>query len=310
MLGAIIGDIAGSRFEFNNHKSKEFELFANDCRLTDDSIMTLAVAKAIMETDKIVQTVRHCGRDAEYCAVLQDMAVKYMQEIGRRYPHCGYGALFLRWLFSGAPEPYQSYGNGAAMRISPAGFSAVTEEEARTLSAAITGVTHNHPEGLKGAEAVSVAVFMARRGALKSEIRARLARYYTLNFKIDEIRNGYRFSAACQDSVPQALEAFLESVSFEDAVRTAVSLGGDSDTIAAIAGAVAEAYYGVPEHLRTRALTYLDVQLRTILGEWEVFTGRKGSQSTFKVLTKYIDRFSGMETSGAWVVDSDNDGTP
>ena len=260
MIGAIIGDIVGSRFEFNNHRSKEFELFTKDCQVTDDSIMTLAVAKAMMETERIIAPSDDSYSDNnEYYSLLEKMSVKYMQEIGRKYPNCGYGGMFEQWVFSDKPEPYNSFGNGAAMRISPIGFAARTEDEACRLSEIVTGVTHNHDEGLKGAEATAVAIFMANRGFTKNEIRDKMnSNYYSLHFTIDEIRDTYEFNETCQETVPQAIEAFLESTSFEDAIRTAISVGGDSDTLAAITGAIAEAYYGVPEILREKALTYLD----------------------------------------------------
>lgn len=271
MLGAIIGDIVGSRFEFNNHCSKDFELFTDGCFFTDDSVMTLAVAKAIIEAFKLKPA--DSPRYSEgFHAALYDLTVKYMQEIGRQYPDCGFGGMFYQWVFSNNPEPYNSFGNGAAMRVSPAGFIASDEEEAERLAETVTGVTHNHEEGLKGAKATAVAIVMARRGALKNEIRERIvAKYYSLDFRIDDIRSAYRFNETCQETVPQAIECFLESESFEDAIRTAISLGGDSDTIGAITGAIAEAYYGIPEEIKEKALGYLDEQLRAIYDEWREF---------------------------------------
>jgi ADP-ribosylglycohydrolase len=193
-----------------------------------------------------------------------------MQKIGRKYPNCGFGGMFRKWVFSNAPEPYKSYGNGAAMRVSPCGFIAHTEEEAILLSRKVTEVTHNHSEGLKGAEAVSIAIFMARNGAAKNEIEKRMEKnYYPLNFTLDGIRDDYQFNETCQETVPQAIVAFLESVSFEDAIRGAVSIGGDSDTLAAITGSIAEAFYGVPFDLKSKALTYLDRELLSIYEEWE-----------------------------------------
>jgi len=229
MLGAIIGDIIGSRFEFNNYRSKDFDLFTEDCFATDDSIMTLAVAKAIMETNESIgSSVSGNGLDAVYHQLLSEFSVKYMQEIGRKYPDCGYGGMFARWVFSTNPKPYNSFGNGAAMRISPAGFAARTESEAVSLSKTITSVTHNHIEGIKGAEATAIAVYMARNGFLKSEIKNRITNdYYSLDFTIDEIRPTYQFNETCQKTVPQAIECFIESESFEDAIRTAISLGGE-----------------------------------------------------------------------------------
>jgi len=290
MLGAIIGDIVGSRFEFNNHRSKEFDLFSEDCYVTDDSVMTLAIAKAIMEaTNNKTPNIR--GYDDGFNASLSGLAVKYMQEIGRKYPNCGFGGMFSQWVFSMNPEPYNSFGNGAAMRVSPAGFAARDEWEAVELAEIVTEVTHNHDEGIKGAQATALAVCMARQGALKSEIRKRIERdYYPLDFFIDDIRSTYRFNETCQETVPQAIKCFLESTSFEDAIRIAISLGGDSDTIAAIVGAIAAAYYGIPDVIKETALSYLDSELRAIYDEWEAFAGEKYEQ--FRVITKYICRIS------------------
>ncbi len=270
MIGAIIGDIVGSRFEFNNHRSKDFELFTDECEVTDDSIMTIAVAKAIMETEKrVTPLLNEHGYNDEYYALLETMTIKYMQEIGRKYPYCGYGGMFGSWIFSDDPKPYNSYGNGAAMRISPVGFIANTDYEARELSKIVTSTTHNHTEGIKGAEATALAIFMAKRGFSKEEIFHKINNnYYNLDFTIDEIRDTYEFNETCQETVPQAIVAFLESTSFEDAIRTAVSLGGDSDTLAAITGSIAEAYYGVPKEIIDKALAYLDSELRSIYDEW------------------------------------------
>lgn len=276
MLGAIIGDIVGSPFEFHNHRNKDFELFTRRSRPTDDSIMTLAVAKAIMEAEKIKDiSIEHVD-DRDYYSLVEDMTVKYMQKIGRKYPNCGYGGMFYSWIFSDEPKPYNSFGNGAAMRVSPAGFATRTESEAISLAKAVTRVTHNHHEGIKGAEATTVAIFMARKGFTKGEIRDRIIfDYYPLNFTIDEIRDGYKFNETCQETVPQAIEAFLESTSFEDSIKTAISLGGDSDTLAAITGSIGEAYYGIPQGIKEKALTYLDKDLRAIYNEWIEFTGGK-----------------------------------
>jgi type I restriction enzyme M protein len=284
MLGAIIGDIVGSRFEFNNHKSKDFELFAEGCFATDDSIMTLAVAKAIMEASKVYPRSGD-WHDDEFHALLSGLTVKYMQKIGRKHPNCGFGVKFNKWVFSDDPKPYNSFGNGAAMRVSPVGFAAADEWEAALLAEAVTEVTHNHEEGIKGAKATTDAIFMARQGALKDEIRERIVQgYYPLNFRIDDIRPTYRFNETCQETVPQAIECFLESTSFEDAIRTAISLGGDSDTIGAITGAIAEAYYGVPYDIKERALGYLDDELRSIYDAWEKFSPTDGER--FRVLRR------------------------
>lgn len=296
MLGAIVGDIVGSRFERRNHRSKDFELFAEGCRVTDDSVMTLAIARAVMEAYAQAGISDAQDHHALYAA-LSDRAVACMREIGRQYPHCGYGGMFLRWLFSEQPEPYQSYGNGSAMRVSPAGFIAKDEYEAADIAEALTAVTHDHEEGIKGAQATAAAVCLARRGATKAEIRKHISdTYYPLDFRIDDIRPHYEFNATCQGSVPQAITCFLESGSFDDAIRTAVSLGGDSDTIAAIAGAIAEAYYGVPQAIGERALSYLDDRLRGIYDRWTAFAPACGEPH--RVMTKYIGRLSEARMTG------------
>jgi ADP-ribosylglycohydrolase len=308
MLGAIVGDVVGSRFEFNNHRSKDFELFGKGCFATDDSIMSLAIAKAIMEASK-TKPADSRGYDHDFHAALSGLTVKYMREIGRKYPNCGFGGMFYKWGFSDNPKPYNSFGNGAAMRFSPAGCAAVDEWEAASLAETVTEVTHNHEEGIKGAKATAVAIALARQGALKSEIRERIiAEYYLLDFSIDNIRSTYRFNETCQKTVPQAIKCFLEATSFEDAIRTAISLGGDSDTIGAITGAIAEAYYGVPADIKEKALGYLDEELRAIYDEWERFA--PADNERFKVLTKYIGRISAAASLGEWIVDNENDGTP
>ncbi len=275
MLGAIIGDIAGSRFEHKNLQTKDFKLFTRTCQVTDDSITTLAVAKALMEAKKM-----HKGSKGERKLSIKDteliekMTVKYLQELGQKYPYAGYGGMFRRWLFSEEPKPYNSFGNGAAMRVSPVAYVGKTKEEVERLAEAVTAVTHNHEEGIKGAKAVATAIFMAREGFTKTEIRNEINnRFYALDFTIDEIKDSYGFSAACQEAVPQAITAFLESDSFENAIRRAIYLGGDSDTIAAIAGSIAEAYYSVPVVIKTKALTYLDDDLSRILQDWSLFMG-------------------------------------
>ncbi len=257
MLGAIVGDIVGSRFEWNNIKTKEFDLFTPECQPTDDSIMTLAVAKAILQS----------GPD--YTDLAQN-AVTCMQDIGRRYPNCGYGGSFHAWVFSEDPQPYNSFGNGSAMRVSPAGFAADSLDEAKRLSETVTAVSHNHPEGLKGAEATTVALYLARTGKSIPEIRDAIDKdYYPMNFTLDEIRKTYSFNETCQHSVPQALMSFFESTGFEDAIRNAISIGGDSDTLAAICGGIAEAYYGIPDDIRDDAVSYLDDSLLQILNDFE-----------------------------------------
>lgn len=257
MIGAIIGDIVGSRFEWHNIKTKNFEFFNPRCFATDDSIMSLAVAKAILD----------CGGDYRD---LSEKTVYYMQKIGRNYPDCGYGGKFENWIFSDNPEPYGSFGNGAGMRVSACGFVARSLEEAIDLSRRVTEITHNHPEGMKGAEAVAVAIYLARTGSSIEEIRDYIDKnYYSLDFTLDSIRDSYKFNEICQDTIPQSIVAFLESTDFEDAIRNAISIGGDSDTLACITGGIAEAYWGVPEEMQKKAVTYLDDELLQILSEFE-----------------------------------------
>ncbi len=258
MIGAIVGDIVGSRFEWHNNKSKKFKLFTQECKFTDDTIMTLAIAKALLS----------CG---DYCEDLELCAIKYMQEIGREYPSNLYGGLFRKWLMEDKPRPYGSYGNGSAMRVSACAYVANSLDEVKYLSKAVSEVTHNHPEGIKGAEAIAVAIFLARMGKSKDEIREYIiTNYYQIDFTIDSIRAEYKFNATCQGSVPHALEAFFEAEDFEDTIRNAVSIGGDSDTVAAMAGSVAEAYYGVPDWIRSEVMNYLDSRLFRLLYQFEV----------------------------------------
>ena len=256
MLGAIIGDIAGSKYEWINIKSKDFEFMDKECSVTDDSVMSLAVARALIE-------YHNEGGD------LSDRAIAAMQELGRKYHDAGYGGMFTKWIDSENPLPYNSYGNGAAMRVSACGFAATSLEEAKELSYKVTAVTHNHPEGIKGAEATAVAIYLARTGYDIFEIGDYIHQnYYELFFSIDEIRDTYEYNESCQGTVPQAIMAFLDSNSFEDTIRNAISIGGDSDTIAAIAGGIAEAYYGIPEDIKNKALTYMDDYLLSIYNDF------------------------------------------
>ena len=293
MIGAIIGDIVGSRFEWNNHRSKDFDLLPHQCFFTDDSVMSLAVCDALMR----------CRPDF---SDLSEQAVHSMQEIGRPYPDCGYGGSFHKWMYSDTPHPYNSYGNGAAMRVSGCGYVGKSLEEVRLLSKAVTEVTHNHPEGIKGAEATAVAVYLARTGKSLVEIQDYITKnYYPIDFTLNSIRDSYRFNETCQNTVPQALEAFFESTDFEDAIRNAISIGGDSDTLAAITGAIAEAYYGVPASIRKLALTFLDKRLLKILMDFESFypaklekaaeTGSVGIQSSHRAKVKVDERSEMMQ---------------
>lgn len=242
MLGAIVGDIAGSVYEWNNVKTKNFQLFSPGCFFTDDTVMTIAIAEGLMNG----------GSDEAF--------IKAMKKYGGMYPNAGYGGRFCSRLFSEDNHPYNSWGNGSAMRVSPVAwlFNTITEvEKYAEISAA---VTHNHPEGIKGAQATAAAIFLARKGKSKVEIKVYIESTYSydLSRSLDEIRPNYRFNESCQGTVPEAITAFLESKDFEDAIRNAISLGGDSDTIAAITGSIAEAVYNIPKEIKEKALIFLD----------------------------------------------------
>lgn len=260
MIGAILGDIVGSIYEFDNIKTKDFKLFDKECMFTDDSVMTIAVAEALMQFE-------HSNK--ENINVFKEKLITIMHEIGYKYPYCGYGGHFLGWILHNKREPYNSFGNGSAMRVSPVGWYAETLEKAEMIAKATAEVTHNHPEGIKGAVATAGAVFLARSGADMDEIKKYIAQYYTIDFTLDEIRPTYKFDVTCQGTVPQAMQAFFESESFEDAIRNAISIGGDSDTLATITGAVAEAYYGIDEDMKETALSYLDERLLDITKRFE-----------------------------------------
>ncbi len=264
MIGAILGDIVGSRFEFNNILSKDFSFLTPRCSFTDDTVMTCAVARALMDSR------------ADF-ADLAEKSVAAMQSVGRRYPDCGYGARFIAWMFAADPQPYNSCGNGSAMRVSPVGFAARSVEEARALSAAVTRVSHDHPEGMKGAEATAVAIVMARQGRTKEDIRAAMAEYYPEVRSTDWYRRHWdgHGREICQVSLPQALACFYEGESYEDVIRNCISIGGDSDTIAAIAGGIAEAYYGVPEELEKRLEDYLPADLLGICREFRAWAEKR-----------------------------------
>lgn len=225
MIGAIAGDIAGSVYEADPIKTTDFPLFGPGCRFTDDTVLTVAVAAAILEGQPYLETIRY---------------------FGRRYPHAGYGRSFYDWMASPDPQPYNSWGNGSAMRVSPVGFAFETEEAVLAEARRTAECTHNHPEGIKGAQSVALAIFLARKGAKKEQIRSELERRfgYGLRGTLDEIRPAYSFDVSCQGSVPESIICFLEGRDWESTVRNAVSLGGDSDTMACIAGGIAEAFYG------------------------------------------------------------------
>ncbi len=278
MLGAIFGDITGSVYEFNNTHDYDFTLLSRWSTPTDDSYMTLAVAKGLMEA---------YGQDDEE---VRKAVIRNMQDIGRRYPHAGYGGMFGRWLREKEPEPYGSFGNGSAMRVAAAGWLYRTLEETLHGAGLTAEVTHNHPEGIKGAQAVAAAIFLARAGADKEQIINYAANHFQYNLfrTLDRIRENYSFNETCQGTVPEALIAFYEGENFEDVIRKAVTLGGDSDTIACIAGAVAEAYYGMPESLKEEALTRLDEPMREIVLTFRRFY-RKHSGKPFDGWEKEIE---------------------
>lgn len=262
MYGAILGDMIGAPYEFDRgDKTKDFPLFCAESQFTDDSVMTVAVAEALMGLDREAddEAVRHA-------------VTKTMQAWGRIYPNAGYGARFINWLLgSQQPEPYGSFGNGAAMRISSVGWLYDTIEETRRYAKLATEVSHNHPEGIKGAEATASAIFLARNGAAKDEIKEYIVREfgYNLSRTCDEIRPGYYHMESCQKTVPEAITAFLEGDDFEDVIRTAVSLGGDCDTLTCIAGAMAEAFYGVPEEMKAECRERLPKDMLKVLDQFE-----------------------------------------
>ena len=250
LLGTIIGDIVGSRFELVNNKyGKKFEFLHKYCRYTDDSVMTLAVAKAFLETK-------------EDYSNLEEQVIKSMTEVGRKYPNCGYGPSFYRWIMSQDHKPYGSFGNGSAMRISAVGVVAKSIDEIKKLSAIVTNVSHNHPDSINGSEATAIAINMALKGKSKEEIKKYIEdNYFKIDdLKIDTMKLQY-FHINCVETVKQSIGAFLESTDYEDAIRNAIALGGDSDTIGAITGSIASAYYGIPEDICNKALEYLDEYL-------------------------------------------------
>lgn len=251
MLGSIIGDVVGSPFERAPHKSTVFPLLTEGSCFTDDTVLTVATAHAILTGTSFADAYR---------------------SFGRRYPRAGYGGAFFRWIHSGDGRPYGSWGNGSAMRVSPVGWAYDTEADVLREAARSAAVTHDHPEGIKGAQAVALAVFLARTGASKGEIRRAITDGfdYRLDRTVEAIRPTYRFEVSCQGSVPEALVAFLDSTGVEDAIRLAVSLGGDADTQASIAGAIAEAHYGgVPPELAADVMALLPTDLRDVVERFD-----------------------------------------
>ena len=310
MFGAFIGDIVGSKYEFNSIKTKKFPLFSRGCDYTDDTIMTVAVAKAIMLSHQEQFEKSENGKG------FQEFLVEIMQDYGRRYPNPtgAYGGSFAKWLRQSNPKPYGSYGNGSAMRVSPCGLAAVTMDEALALARASACVSHNHPEGIKGAEAVSAAVFLAKSGKSKEEIRKYVSEhYYNLDFTLDSIRDSYQFDGSCQGSVPQAIVAFLESENFEDAIRNAISIGGDCDTTGAITGSIAWIYYAgygnwvtnrfdsSMQKIKTQSMTYLPKEFIDIADEFrDVCVARAGTNYHVGWCTPILNRSESKRYRTDW----------
>ena len=254
IIGAIAGDIIGSTHEFKPIKTKEFSLFNKKSSFTDDTIMTLAVAKWLLKDKNSKEEL-----------------VRQLQDFGNRYPKGGYGRMFNNWLKTENPEPYNSWGNGSAMRVSPVAWVGDSLDEVQRLAKISAEVTHNHPEGIKGALATADAIYLARLGSSKEEIRDHIEiRYnYDLNRTVDEIRPYYNFDVSCQGSVPESIICFLEAEDYEDTIRNCISLGGDADTMAAIAGGIASAYWEVPNEIHSKAIHRLSYDLLNVLIEFE-----------------------------------------
>ena len=281
MLGAIYGDIVGSVYEFNNTRTKDFELFSEKSKFTDDTVMTLAVANALVKFDEVMKNDNVFTSSKpnkweipdvpwrSHSNLFKALLITEMHKLGDKYPGAGYGGHFRIWLREKQTEPYGSYGNGSAMRVSPVAWYANSLEECLDFAKASAEVTHNHSEGIKGAVVTAGATYLARTGATMDEMKAFVAKYYKIGFTLDEIRQTYEFNETCQDTVPQAMQAFFESNSFEDAIRNAISIGGDSDTLAAITGSVAEAYYGMSDREVQDVTERLDPMLLKILEDFQ-----------------------------------------
>ena len=283
MYGAILGDIIGSPFEFDRgDKTKDFKLFSRRSHFTDDSVMTLAVCEALLKV----------GQDATVKEI-EDAVITSMQSWGRRYPHEGYGGFFRRWLTARHPEPYNSFGNGSAMRVSAAGWLYDSLEKTRVVAKATANVTHNHPEGIKGAEATASAIFMARNGSSKEEIKKYIENefHYDLNRTLDEIRPSFHMDETCQKTVPEAIIAFLEARDFEDAIRNVVSLGGDTDTLGAITGSIAEAYFGIPEALISECRNRINKDMKDVVDAFYSLVRKDDLPNTNQMIEKAIDKY-------------------
>ena len=246
MLGAIIGDMAGSIYEFDNIKSRDFEFLSEQCEPTDDSILTCAIARALMDVK---------GRGTQLERVTMFRMKEYF--LANPLPMGGFGAKFFQWALSDVTEPYGSWGNGAAMRISPVAYVANTEVEAKLLSRIVTGTTHNDPEGLKGGEVIALAVFKALHGATKEDIQKMVKSYYPGDYSVEELHRTYTFEPSCQKTVLEGMQCFFESEDYESAIRNVMYIGGDCDTLGAIVGAVAGAYYGIPKWIQEKALSMM-----------------------------------------------------
>ena len=283
MYGTILGDIIGCPFEFDRgDKTKDFKLFSRRSHFTDDSVMTLAVCEALLKV----------GQDATVKEI-EDAVITSMQSWGRRYPHEGYGGYFRCWLTARHPEPYNSFGNGSAMRVSAAGWLYDSLEKTRVVAKATANVTHNHPEGIKGAESTASAIFMARNGSSKEEIKKYIENefHYDLNRTLDEIRPSFHMHETCQKTVPEAIIAFLEAKDFEDAIRNAVSLGGDTDTLGAITGSIAEAYFGIPEALRSECRNRINKDMRDVVDTFYSLVRKDDSPNTNQMIEKAINQY-------------------
>ena len=283
MYGTILGDIIGCPFEFDRgDKIKDFKLFSRRSHFTDDSVMTLAVCEALLKVGQDA-TVKEIG----------DAVITSMQSWGRRYPHEGYGCYFRCWLTARHPEPYNSFGKGSAMRVSAAGWLYDSLEKTRVVAKATANVTHNHPEGIKGAESTASAIFMARNGSSKEEIKKYIENefHYDLNRTLDEIRPSFHMHETCQKTVPEAIIAFLEAKDFEDAIRNAVSLGGDTDTLGAITGSIAEAYFGIPEALRSECRNRINKDMRDVVDTFYSLVRKDDSPNTNQMIEKAINQY-------------------
>lgn len=266
MYGAILGDIIGSPYEFDmGDRTKDFPLFVKQSTYTDDSVMTIAVAKAFLDSQP--------GADIEW---IRARLISSMQQFGREFPYAGYGGMFRSWLNLDNPKPYNSFGNGSAMRVSSAAWLFDDIGTVREMARLSAEVSHNHPDGIKGAEATASAIYLARIGATKEDIKAYIVKEfgYDLNRTCDEIRPSYYHVETCQETVPEAITAFLEGESFEDVIRTAVSLGGDCDTLTAIAGSIAEGFYGVSDDLKKECVARLPTQLASVLIRFDKHVSR------------------------------------